>query len=136
MLAEKPAPSKTTIPGMGHAAMSWMVAGIFSSADPPVPWNLHSIPRLRPDRTMVQHDVDPPLRAPEPPGHADLRSHLQAESARESRYRPFEIGTARDRILTVRHAYAGCGVTLLITYSSIGPRRAPLELMARRAGTW
>jgi hypothetical protein len=37
ILALKPEPLKTTRPGMGHAAMSWMMAGIFSSALPDVP---------------------------------------------------------------------------------------------------
>jgi len=37
MFGEKPSPPKTTIPGIGHAAMSWIVAGTFSSALPPPP---------------------------------------------------------------------------------------------------
>jgi len=36
MLAEKPSPSMTTMPGIGQWAISWMVAGIFSSAVPEV----------------------------------------------------------------------------------------------------
>ena len=84
---------------------------------------------------VIQHEIDPPLRSPEPPGHSDLRSHLQPKGARDGRHRPFQIRTARDRVLTARHAQAGPGVTLVITYSSIGPRRAALELIVRRAGT-
>ena len=49
----KPLPLKTTSPGMGQAEMSWMMAGIFSSALPAVPWYLHSMPSRRRLSTCV-----------------------------------------------------------------------------------
>src|SRR5579859_2289409 len=44
---ENPSPENTTSPGIGHASMSRIVVGIFSSAVPAVAWHLHSIPSRR-----------------------------------------------------------------------------------------
>ena len=57
MFSEKPGPSITTMPRTGQALMSWMVAGIFSSAVPVVPWYLHSRPNFRRERGSVTTTV-------------------------------------------------------------------------------
>ncbi len=46
MLLLNPSPENTTMPGIGQAAMSCTVEGIFSSADPVTAWYLHSMPSV------------------------------------------------------------------------------------------
>jgi agmatine deiminase len=58
MFSVKPSPAKTTNPGIGHASMSLIVAGIFSSAVPQHIAELRGLPLFSPGIIMEGGALD------------------------------------------------------------------------------
>ena len=84
MWREKPSPpSKTTIPGMGQAAMSCSVVGIFSSSRARLALELALDPETLAVQRVRQHHVNAANGAPDAAADANLLARLKTEAGRQ-----------------------------------------------------